>query len=156
LTGPAAAGHRNVYRGADGTDRYAAALKFADRRVDVRRPGIDVTISAPKSVSVLFGLGDPQVASAVRDAHQAAVAEALGYLESVAGHGLRGHQGDGQRADHIGTEPATRSTDRCRLAPSPTSRRSCTGHFGTPSAGTQSSATPPMRPIRPGRRASPR
>lgn len=40
--------------------------------------------------------------------------------------------------------------------PSPTSRRSCTGHFGTPSAGTQSSATPPMRPIRPGRRASPR
>ena len=37
-------------------------------------------------------------------AHQAAVVEALGYLESVAGHGLRGHQGDGQRAAHIGTD----------------------------------------------------
>jgi conjugative relaxase-like TrwC/TraI family protein len=95
---------RRLYRGADGTDRYAAAVKFADRRVDVRRPGIDVTISAPKSVSVLFGLGGRKVAAAVRDAHQAAVVEALGYLESIAGHGLRGHQGDGQRATHIGTD----------------------------------------------------
>jgi hypothetical protein len=49
---------RRVYRGADGADRYAAALRFAGRRVDVRRPGTDVTVSAPKSVSVLFGLGD--------------------------------------------------------------------------------------------------
>ncbi len=95
---------RAVYRAQDGTDRYAAAVRFADRRVDVRRPGIDVTISAPKSVSVLFGLGDRTVAAAVRDAHQAAVGEALEYLESVAGHGLRGHQGDGQRAAHIGTD----------------------------------------------------
>jgi len=94
---------RAIYRAQDGTDRYAAAVRFADRRVDVRRPGIDVTVSAPKSVSVLFGLGDRRVAAAVRDAHQAAVAEALGYLESVAGHGLRGHQGDGQRAAHIAT-----------------------------------------------------
>jgi len=67
-------------------------------------PGVDVTISAPKSVSVLFGLGDRKVAAAVRAAHQVAVGEALGYLESVAGHGLRGHQGDGQRAAHIGTD----------------------------------------------------
>jgi hypothetical protein len=95
---------RAIYRAKDGTDRYAAAVRFADRRVDVRRPGVDVTISAPKSVSVLFGLGDRKVAAAVRDAHQAAVVEALGYLESVAGHGLRGHQGDGQRAAHIGTD----------------------------------------------------
>jgi hypothetical protein len=57
--------------------------------VDVRRAGIDVTVSAPKSVSVLYALGDQQVAAAVRTAHQTAVAEALSYLESVAGHGLR-------------------------------------------------------------------
>jgi conjugative relaxase-like TrwC/TraI family protein len=95
---------RGVYRGEDGFDRYATALRFADRRVDVRRPGIDVTISAPKSVSVLFALGDADVARAVRDAHQAAVGQALAYLESAAGHGLRGHQGDGQRADRIKTD----------------------------------------------------
>ena len=95
---------RAVYRGEGGSDRYAAALRFAGRRVDVRRPGIDVTISAPKSVSILYALGGPQTAAAVRDAHRAAVDQALAYLESVAGHGLRGHQGDGQRAEHISTD----------------------------------------------------
>jgi len=93
----------DVYRGGDGTDRYAAALAHADRRVDVRRAGIDVTVSAPKSVSILYGLGPPAVAAAVREAHQVAVGEALGYLQAAAGHGLRGHQGDGQRATRIGT-----------------------------------------------------
>ena len=32
------------------------------------------------------------------------MAEVVGFLESVAGHGLRGHQGDGQRAQRIGTD----------------------------------------------------
>ncbi len=93
-----------VYRGEDRTDRYTIALKFAGAKVDVRRPGIDVTVSAPKSVSVLFALADPDVTAAVRAAHQVAVGEALAYLESVAGHGLRGHQGDGQRAERIATD----------------------------------------------------
>ncbi len=103
---PARAGQLAVAAGLDvaavyGTDTYAEAMKFAGRRVDHRRPGIDVTVSAPKSVSVLFGLGDPDTALQVRAAHQAAVAEVVGFLESVAGHGLRGHQGDGQRAQRI-------------------------------------------------------
>jgi conjugative relaxase-like TrwC/TraI family protein len=95
---------RAVYRGTDGRDRYAEAAKYAGRRVDVRRPGIDVTVSAPKSVSVLYALGDARVAAQVRAAHQTAVGQVLEYLESVAGHGLRGHQGDGQRATHIPTD----------------------------------------------------
>jgi conjugative relaxase-like TrwC/TraI family protein len=44
-------------------------------------PGFDVTFSAPKSVSVLFGVGDAHVRDAVEVAHQRAVAEALGYLD---------------------------------------------------------------------------
>ena len=102
--------HGTTTRRQDGPDhrldnpgRYAAALAWGGQRVDVRRPGIDVTVSAPKSVSVLYALGDPDVAAAVRAAHQAAVSEALAYLESVAGHGLRGHQGGGQRAEKIQT-----------------------------------------------------
>jgi conjugative relaxase-like TrwC/TraI family protein len=85
------------------TDRYADALKYAGRRVDTRRPGIDLTFSPPKSVSVLFGLGDRDVVQAVTAAHDAAIGQALAYLEQTAGHGLRGHQGDGQRASHIAT-----------------------------------------------------
>ena len=94
---------REVYRAGDGTDRYAA-VRFAGRRVDVRRPGVDVTVSAPKSVSVLFGLAGPNVAAEVVAARRVAVGEALSYLESQAGHGLRGHQGDGQRAARIDTD----------------------------------------------------
>ncbi len=94
--------HR-IYRGEDGNDRYARALKFAGSKVDVRRPGVDVTVSAPKSVSILFALGDPDVTATVRAAHQAPVGETLAYLESVAGHGLRGHQGNGKRAARIPT-----------------------------------------------------
>jgi hypothetical protein len=50
-----------------------------------------------------LGTGSPAVRE-VHDAHQAAVGQALAYLESVAGHGLRGHQGDGRRADRITTD----------------------------------------------------
>jgi hypothetical protein len=71
----------------DNFDRYAAALAYAGRRVDVRRPGIDVTVSAPKLVSVLYALGDPETAAAVRAAHQAAVGQALGYLSRQPGTG---------------------------------------------------------------------
>ncbi|HEX5535541.1 MAG TPA: MobF family relaxase [Actinomycetales bacterium] len=93
-----------VFRAADGTDRFSPALAAADGRVDIRRAGIDVTMSAPKSVSVLYGLGSPAVAGQARAAHDAAVAEALRYLSREAGHGLRGHQGDGRRAARIGTD----------------------------------------------------
>jgi conjugative relaxase-like TrwC/TraI family protein len=43
--------------------------------------GYDLTFSAPKSVSVLFGLGGDDVAQAVLDAQAQAVAGALRYLE---------------------------------------------------------------------------
>jgi hypothetical protein len=45
---------------------------------------VDVTFSAPKSVSVLFGLGDESLRRTIRSAHDAAVAEAFAYLERVA------------------------------------------------------------------------
>lgn len=36
------------------------------------RPGYDVTLSAPKSVSLLWALGDDRVATVVREAHDEA------------------------------------------------------------------------------------
>jgi conjugative relaxase-like TrwC/TraI family protein len=72
-------------------------------RVDARRCGFDVTLSAPKSVSVLMGLGSPQIAEQVRAAHHAALTEAVGLLETLAARAARGHQGDGQRAPRIAT-----------------------------------------------------
>jgi len=56
-------------------------------------PGFDCTFRAPKSVSLLYGLGDIATSTAVRDAHEAAVAAAVGYLETHAGFSRRGHGG---------------------------------------------------------------
>jgi conjugative relaxase-like TrwC/TraI family protein len=46
--------------------------------------GFDVTCSAPKSVSVLFGLGDEYVRSEVTGAHDAAVTALAGWIEGHA------------------------------------------------------------------------
>jgi conjugative relaxase-like TrwC/TraI family protein len=72
-------------------------------RVDVRRAGFDVTFSAPKSVSTLMALADPETVGQVMAAHEQAVTEALGLLERLAARVARGHHGDGQRAPRIAT-----------------------------------------------------
>ena len=53
----------------------------------------DLTFSAPKSVSVLFAVGDRALAGALVDAHEAAVGAALGYLEREACRVRRGRGG---------------------------------------------------------------
>ena len=63
------------------------------RVVRQRVPGFDLTFSAPKSVSVLFGVGDDELRGVIRDAHDHAVAEALGYFEREAVATRRGAGG---------------------------------------------------------------
>jgi Ti-type conjugative transfer relaxase TraA len=58
-----------------------------------RVAGFDLTFSAPKSVSVLYGLGSDTVSREVRDAHHEAVVDAIGYLEAHAAWARRGHDG---------------------------------------------------------------
>lgn len=58
-----------------------------------RVPGFDLTFSAPKSVSLLFGLGTEDISRAAREAHEAAVDAALEYMERHAGVGRRGKGG---------------------------------------------------------------
>jgi conjugative relaxase-like TrwC/TraI family protein len=55
--------------------------------------GFDLTFKAPKSVSILFGVGEPELARALRECHETAVGEALGYLEREACRARRGHDG---------------------------------------------------------------
>ena len=62
--------------------------------------GFDLTFSAPKSVSALWALADPQVAAAVRAAHRAAVQAALAYLDTHAGLSRKGTDG----FEQVGTE----------------------------------------------------
>jgi conjugative relaxase-like TrwC/TraI family protein len=84
-----------MFLAADGTDGYAEALAHVGDRVDVRRAGLDLTFSAPKSVSTLFALGDPEVAGEVRAAHRVAVEQTVLYLEELAARAMRGRNEDG-------------------------------------------------------------
>jgi conjugative relaxase-like TrwC/TraI family protein len=63
------------------------------RHAAARVPGFDVTLSAPKSVSVLFGVGGPSLRRTVRAAHETAVRDAFGYLERKAAVARRGPGG---------------------------------------------------------------
>ncbi len=64
-------------------------------------PGFDATFCAPKSVSLLFALGEREASNEVRNAHDAAVRAALGVLEGEAARVRRGkggierHRGEG-------------------------------------------------------------
>jgi conjugative relaxase-like TrwC/TraI family protein len=54
---------------------------------------LDLTFSAPKSVSVLFAIGDEETSRSLVEAHEEAVGAALGYLEREACRVRRGHAG---------------------------------------------------------------
>jgi conjugative relaxase-like TrwC/TraI family protein len=56
-------------------------------------PGFDLTFRAPKSVSILWGLGRREVSDEVRRAHDQAVLAALGYVEVHAAGSRRGRGG---------------------------------------------------------------
>jgi Ti-type conjugative transfer relaxase TraA len=55
--------------------------------------GFDLTFKAPKSISVLFGIGDRALVDQLVAGHEQALQEAIGYLERHACGGRRGHGG---------------------------------------------------------------
>lgn len=56
-------------------------------------PGYDLTFSAPKSVSVVFGIAERDTQQLVLDAHRIAVDSALAYIEQEAVRVRRGQDG---------------------------------------------------------------
>jgi conjugative relaxase-like TrwC/TraI family protein len=58
-----------------------------------RVAAFDLTFSAPKSVSVLFAIGDEEMSRSLVEAHERAVAAAVGYLEREACFTRRGRNG---------------------------------------------------------------
>jgi Ti-type conjugative transfer relaxase TraA len=55
--------------------------------------GFDLTLRAPKSLSVVFGVAEPEVAQRIVSAHEQAVAQTIGYLEREACWTRRGAAG---------------------------------------------------------------
>jgi conjugative relaxase-like TrwC/TraI family protein len=71
---------RRVLAHADPDD----GASLTDGKSAPRIPGFDATFCAPKSVSLLFALGDPETSNQVRNAHDSAVRAAFGVLQSQA------------------------------------------------------------------------
>lgn len=90
LDGPV--GEEEFRRLLDGCDPWTGTRLMAGS--DRRLAGLDLTFSAPKSVSLVWALHpDPEVRAAVARGHERAVGDALGFLESDALRARRGHNG---------------------------------------------------------------
>lgn len=76
-----------VMAGRDPTTSQNLGRRYGDDSVR----GYDATFSAPKSVSVLFGVGDEEVRRQVVEAHESAVEAVLGWVESHAHTRMRRH-----------------------------------------------------------------
>ena len=76
----------------DGRDP-ASGLLLRPARSSGAVAGFDVTFRAPKSVSILFGVAEPDVVRRITRAHEVAVAQAMGYLEREACWTRRGRAG---------------------------------------------------------------
>src|SRR3954465_13890725 len=75
-----------------GEDPATGAL-LGRKITEGRVAGFDLTFKAPKSVGILFGVGDPTTARVLREGPGQAVADAIGYLERVACRARRGKDG---------------------------------------------------------------
>ncbi len=75
----------------DGSD--AATGESLGAGANRKNMGFDLCFRAPKSVSVLAGLGDPDTVAAIHACHDRAVVAALEYLERTATWTRRGHNG---------------------------------------------------------------
>ena len=74
-------------------DAYAEARKHAGRRVDVRIATFDLSLSDPKSVSLLAAGSSAEVRAEVQAGRHAAIRLVLGWLEQEAVGVRRGHNG---------------------------------------------------------------
>ncbi len=85
-------GEEGLTRLLEGRDP-ASGLLLRQARSSSPVAGFDLTFRAPKSVSVVFGVAEPDVARRVIRAHEQAVGQALGYLEREACWTRRGAGG---------------------------------------------------------------
>ncbi len=126
--------------------------------------GYSVSLSAPKSVSLLWGLGDRRLSQEVRAAHDAAVAATVAYLESHAAFSRSGKGGVFRSTATGCSSPPTSTAPAGPSIPSSTptcsSRPRCaapTAHGGPSTAVTYSpsrrrpaaSTRPPSEPSSP-------
>ncbi|MGE9808990.1 MobF family relaxase [Janibacter sp. G1551] len=84
---------RDPGQGSEGARELAATIAKHSRPKTNAVAGYDLTFSPVKSVSVLWAIADPKTAAVIERAHQAAIKDALGFIESKALFTRRGTNG---------------------------------------------------------------
>jgi conjugative relaxase-like TrwC/TraI family protein len=84
-----------------GQDVVADARRWRGHHVDIGIRGADMTLDMPKSLSAACELSSPEEAAAIEEDWLASVYEAFETFEPWAAYGMRGHHGDGERAERV-------------------------------------------------------
>ena len=79
---------RNLLDGRGPTGENLGIMRRSDRR-----PGFDLTFSAPKGLSLLWAFGAPEIRDAVSSAHERAIAGVIDHLSAEAAYVRRGADG---------------------------------------------------------------
>ncbi|GIF08863.1 hypothetical protein Asi03nite_64010 [Actinoplanes siamensis] len=79
----------------------ATARQYKNTRVVVGNRGYDLTLDIPKSYSVLTAMAPPELARQLEDVYLDAVRETVTAMQGWAGYAMRGHHGDGRRAQRV-------------------------------------------------------
>jgi conjugative relaxase-like TrwC/TraI family protein len=91
LSGPVSAVQFNALIA--GAHPALSGMRLRASEHDPKIAAIDLTFSAPKSVSVLFAVSPPEISGALIACHEEAVRAALGFLEETSVMVRRGHAG---------------------------------------------------------------
>ena len=91
-----------------GYDPRGAAVRLRSSDRDPKVAALDLTFSAPKSISVLAAVAPEEITAELILAHEQALRAALVYLEDTAVHVRRGHDGHGSEGG---------GAHRCRVPP---------------------------------------
>jgi conjugative relaxase-like TrwC/TraI family protein len=84
---------QGIVRLLEGRDPTTGDLLGRAMGADGAVAGFDLTFRAPKSVGILFGIAEPDVTREIIAAHEAAVVEAIEYMEREACRARRGRGG---------------------------------------------------------------
>ncbi|NEQ50490.1 MAG: relaxase domain-containing protein [Leptolyngbya sp. SIO3F4] len=98
-----------IWKGYSANGQKLVSNAGAENRVK----GHDITLSAPKSVSILFGVGDENLRATIEEAQQKASEDAMRYLEDYASFSRRGYNGqDGESKADIAVGSFIHTTNR--------------------------------------------
>lgn len=80
-------------RDANSSEELSRWITAQDQNLKQSVAGYDMVFTPTKSVSIAWGLGDESLRKGIEEAHEAAIRDALGYLESNAVYTRRGYNG---------------------------------------------------------------